>query len=108
MLRQRCMPWAMQGQTRMRTPLREAEGKSKKKRLENVPIVWDFPKVFPEDLPGLPLARKVAEGKSKKKRLENVPIVRDFPKVFPEDLSGLPPARKVDDFKIAQEGGVVC
>ena len=22
-----------------------------------VPIVWDFPDVFPEDLPGVPLAR---------------------------------------------------
>nr|GFC74937.1 reverse transcriptase domain-containing protein [Tanacetum cinerariifolium] len=29
--------------------IKEAEGKSKKKRLENVPIVRDFPKVFPED-----------------------------------------------------------
>nr|GFC47295.1 reverse transcriptase domain-containing protein [Tanacetum cinerariifolium] len=38
---------------------KEAEGKSKKKRLENVPIVWDFPKVFPEDLPGLPPTRRV-------------------------------------------------
>nr|GFB32984.1 retrotransposon protein, putative, Ty3-gypsy subclass [Tanacetum cinerariifolium] len=34
-------------------------GKSEKKRLENVPIVRDFPEVFPEDLPGLPLTRKV-------------------------------------------------
>nr|GEW14291.1 putative reverse transcriptase domain-containing protein [Tanacetum cinerariifolium] len=38
---------------------KEAESKSKKKRLENVPIVRDFPKVFPEDLPGLPLTRQV-------------------------------------------------
>nr|GFC54603.1 reverse transcriptase domain-containing protein [Tanacetum cinerariifolium] len=38
---------------------KEAEGKSKKKRLENVPIVWDFCKVFPEDLPGLPPTRQV-------------------------------------------------
>nr|GEV03176.1 putative reverse transcriptase domain-containing protein [Tanacetum cinerariifolium] len=30
---------------------KEAEGKSEKKRLKNVPIVRDFPKVFPEDLP---------------------------------------------------------
>nr|GFB96917.1 putative reverse transcriptase domain-containing protein [Tanacetum cinerariifolium] len=37
----------------------EAEGKSEKKRLENVPIVRDFPEVFPEDLPGLPLNRQV-------------------------------------------------
>nr|GFA05585.1 putative reverse transcriptase domain-containing protein [Tanacetum cinerariifolium] len=33
--------------------------KSKEKRLENVPIVRDFSKVFPEDLPGLPLTRQV-------------------------------------------------
>nr|GFA29078.1 putative reverse transcriptase domain-containing protein [Tanacetum cinerariifolium] len=38
---------------------KEAEGKSKKKRLENVPIVRDFPEVFPEDLPGLPPTRQV-------------------------------------------------
>nr|GFC96398.1 putative reverse transcriptase domain-containing protein [Tanacetum cinerariifolium] len=37
----------------------EAEGKSEKKRLENVPIVRDFPEVFPEDLPGLPPTRQV-------------------------------------------------
>ncbi|GKF44697.1 putative reverse transcriptase domain-containing protein, partial [Tanacetum coccineum] len=30
----------------------EVENKSEKKRLEDVPIVRDFPKVFPEDLPG--------------------------------------------------------
>nr|GFA40133.1 putative reverse transcriptase domain-containing protein [Tanacetum cinerariifolium] len=35
------------------------DGKSKKKRLENVPIVRDFPEVFPEDLPVLPLTRQV-------------------------------------------------
>ncbi|GKC62857.1 putative reverse transcriptase domain-containing protein, partial [Tanacetum coccineum] len=32
---------------------KEVEDKSEKKRLEDVPIVLDFPKVFPEDLPGL-------------------------------------------------------
>nr|GFB64169.1 reverse transcriptase domain-containing protein [Tanacetum cinerariifolium] len=35
------------------------EDKSKKKRLEDVPIVRNFPEVFPEDLPGLPLTRPV-------------------------------------------------
>ncbi|GKF76040.1 hypothetical protein Tco_0225484, partial [Tanacetum coccineum] len=30
-----------------------------KKRLEDVPIVQDFPKVFPEDLSGLPPTRQV-------------------------------------------------
>ncbi|GKD97930.1 putative reverse transcriptase domain-containing protein [Tanacetum coccineum] len=37
----------------------EVEDKLEKKRLEDVPIVQDFPKVFPEDLPGLPLTRQV-------------------------------------------------
>ncbi|GJV01806.1 putative reverse transcriptase domain-containing protein [Tanacetum coccineum] len=38
---------------------KEIEDKSEKKRLEDVPIVQDFPKVFPEDLLGLPLTRQV-------------------------------------------------
>ncbi|GJW53056.1 putative reverse transcriptase domain-containing protein [Tanacetum coccineum] len=38
---------------------KEVEDKSEKKRLEDVPIVQDFPEVFPEDLPGLPLTRQV-------------------------------------------------
>nr|GFC14120.1 putative reverse transcriptase domain-containing protein [Tanacetum cinerariifolium] len=38
---------------------KEAEGKSEKKRHENVPIVRDFPEVFLEDLLGLPPTRKV-------------------------------------------------
>nr|GFB03185.1 putative reverse transcriptase domain-containing protein [Tanacetum cinerariifolium] len=38
---------------------KEAEGKSEKKRLKNVPIVRDFPEVFPEDLPGLLPTRQV-------------------------------------------------
>ncbi|GKA81754.1 putative reverse transcriptase domain-containing protein [Tanacetum coccineum] len=35
--------------------IKMAEDKSEEKRLEDVPIVRDFPKVFPEDLPGIPL-----------------------------------------------------
>ncbi|GKC07919.1 putative reverse transcriptase domain-containing protein [Tanacetum coccineum] len=38
---------------------KEAKDKSKGKRLEDVPIVRDFPEVFPEDLPGIPPARQV-------------------------------------------------
>ncbi|GJR34502.1 putative reverse transcriptase domain-containing protein [Tanacetum coccineum] len=38
---------------------KEVEDKSKKKRLEDIPIVQDFPEVFPEDLPGLPPTRQV-------------------------------------------------
>ncbi|GJT34997.1 putative reverse transcriptase domain-containing protein [Tanacetum coccineum] len=38
---------------------KETKDKSEKKRLEDVPIVRDFPEVFPEDLTGLPLTRQV-------------------------------------------------
>ncbi|GJS49889.1 putative reverse transcriptase domain-containing protein [Tanacetum coccineum] len=38
---------------------KEIKDKSEKKRLEDVPIVKDFPDVFPEDLPGLPQTRQV-------------------------------------------------
>nr|GFC03978.1 putative reverse transcriptase domain-containing protein [Tanacetum cinerariifolium] len=37
----------------------EAEDKLERKQLEDVPIVRDFPKVFPEDLSGIPPARQV-------------------------------------------------
>ncbi|GJR36475.1 putative reverse transcriptase domain-containing protein [Tanacetum coccineum] len=38
---------------------KKAEVKSKEKRLEDVPIVRNFPEVFPKDLSGLPPARQV-------------------------------------------------
>ncbi|GKD35432.1 putative reverse transcriptase domain-containing protein [Tanacetum coccineum] len=38
---------------------KKAEDKSEEKRLEDVPIVRDFFKVFPEDFPGIPPTRQV-------------------------------------------------
>ncbi|GJY79177.1 hypothetical protein Tco_0484978 [Tanacetum coccineum] len=38
---------------------KEVEDKLEKKRLKDVPIVRDFPKVFPEDLLSLPPTRQV-------------------------------------------------
>ncbi|GKE78639.1 hypothetical protein Tco_1544759 [Tanacetum coccineum] len=38
---------------------KEAKDKSKEKRLEDIPIVQDFPEVFPEDFPGIPPTRQV-------------------------------------------------
>ncbi|GJT56436.1 putative reverse transcriptase domain-containing protein [Tanacetum coccineum] len=38
---------------------KETEDKSEKKRLEDVLIVQDFPDLFPEDLPSLPLTQQV-------------------------------------------------
>ncbi|GKG39864.1 hypothetical protein Tco_0464009 [Tanacetum coccineum] len=43
----------------IRVTSKKAEGKSEEKRLEDVPIVREFPEVFPKDLPGLPPARQV-------------------------------------------------
>ncbi|GKF33284.1 hypothetical protein Tco_0106484 [Tanacetum coccineum] len=39
--------------------MNQTEDKSGEKRLEDVPIVRDFSKVFPKDLPGLPPTRQV-------------------------------------------------
>ncbi|GJU69224.1 putative reverse transcriptase domain-containing protein [Tanacetum coccineum] len=39
--------------------IRVMEKKSHKKQLEDIPIVREFSKVFPEDLPGLPLVHQV-------------------------------------------------
>ncbi|GKG54721.1 hypothetical protein Tco_0560376, partial [Tanacetum coccineum] len=38
---------------------KETEDKSEKKGLEDVPIIRDFPDVFPEDLSGPPPTRQV-------------------------------------------------
>ncbi|GKA29514.1 putative reverse transcriptase domain-containing protein [Tanacetum coccineum] len=35
------------------------ENKSKEKRMEDVPVIRDFPEVFPKELPGLPQPRQV-------------------------------------------------
>ncbi|GJV67365.1 hypothetical protein Tco_1482874 [Tanacetum coccineum] len=35
------------------------ENKSDEKRLEDIPVVREFPEVFPEDLPGLPPVHQV-------------------------------------------------
>ncbi|GKF24140.1 hypothetical protein Tco_0076462, partial [Tanacetum coccineum] len=39
--------------------IKAIEDKSEKKRLEDVPIIQNFPEVFPEDLSGLPPTRQV-------------------------------------------------
>ncbi|GKD62855.1 hypothetical protein Tco_1304963, partial [Tanacetum coccineum] len=38
---------------------KKAEDKSEERRLKDVPIVREFPEVFPEDLPGLPPTQQV-------------------------------------------------
>ncbi|GKA89780.1 putative reverse transcriptase domain-containing protein, partial [Tanacetum coccineum] len=43
---------------------KRSEEKSKEIRLKDVPIVWDFPEVFLEDLPGLPPTRQFSPWKA--------------------------------------------
>ncbi|GKB34750.1 putative reverse transcriptase domain-containing protein [Tanacetum coccineum] len=45
------------------------ENKSKEKLLEDVPVIHDFPKVFLEELPGLPLPRQVELAPSEMREL---------------------------------------
>nr|GFA20087.1 putative reverse transcriptase domain-containing protein [Tanacetum cinerariifolium] len=71
------------------------EDKSKRKQLEDVPVVREFLEVFPEDLLANITSTK-DEDKSKRKQLEDVPVVREFLEVFPEDLLGLSIYSKID------------
>ncbi|GJZ64842.1 putative reverse transcriptase domain-containing protein [Tanacetum coccineum] len=50
---------ALPGKNQTTTSLWEIKDKLGEKRLEDVPIVQDFPKVFPENLSGLPPTRQV-------------------------------------------------
>ncbi|GJX91201.1 putative reverse transcriptase domain-containing protein [Tanacetum coccineum] len=61
-----CIPWGNETLIVRGCPIflahvtpKKAEDKSEKKRLEDVPIVRNFPEVFPKDLPGLPPTRQV-------------------------------------------------
>ncbi|GKA97923.1 putative reverse transcriptase domain-containing protein [Tanacetum coccineum] len=59
------------------------QNKSKEKRMEDVPVICDFPEVFPEELPGLPSSRgkKIAMGEEEeafqtlKQKLYSTPIL---------------------------------
>ncbi|GKD72988.1 putative reverse transcriptase domain-containing protein [Tanacetum coccineum] len=62
---------------------KETEDKSKKKRLEDVPIIRDFPEVFPEDLPGLPPTRQVEF------QIDLVPVARAPYRLAPAKMKEL-------------------
>ncbi|GKD66090.1 hypothetical protein Tco_1308198 [Tanacetum coccineum] len=46
-------------ESRLTISAKKEEDKSEGKQIKDVPIIRDFPDVFPEDLPGLPSARPV-------------------------------------------------
>ncbi|GJZ48703.1 hypothetical protein Tco_0602535, partial [Tanacetum coccineum] len=76
MPQRKCTWWAMREQTwtltslqkymlkghpvfLARVPIKETKDKSEEKRLEDVLIIQNFPKLFPKELPGLPPTRQV-------------------------------------------------
>nr|GEW22995.1 putative reverse transcriptase domain-containing protein [Tanacetum cinerariifolium] len=64
------------------------EKKSDEKRLEDIPVVREFPKVFPEDLPGLPPDRQIEF------QIElipgSVPVARSPYRLAPSKMQELP------------------
>nr|GEZ88096.1 hypothetical protein [Tanacetum cinerariifolium] len=90
------------------------DDKPETKQVKDVPIVQDFPEVFPKDLPGCQVflahvTAKKAEDKSEEKRLEDVPIVQNFPEVFLEDLLGtLRQGLYKTQFLTLRSSGLVC
>ncbi|GJU20612.1 putative reverse transcriptase domain-containing protein [Tanacetum coccineum] len=57
--------------------MKEEETKILERRIEDVPVVRDFPKVFPEDLPGLPSTRqKMKELAEQLKELSDKGFIR--------------------------------
>ncbi|GJX87137.1 putative reverse transcriptase domain-containing protein [Tanacetum coccineum] len=55
---------------------KKAEDKSKEKQLKDVPIVQDFPEVFPEDLPGIPPTRQMKKLSDQLKELSDKGFIR--------------------------------
>nr|GFA28917.1 putative reverse transcriptase domain-containing protein [Tanacetum cinerariifolium] len=77
-----------------------AEDKSNEKRLEDVPIVQDFPEVFPEDLPGIPPTRQV---KSQINLLPGAaPVARAPYRLAPSEMKEL-----LDQLKKLAENGFI-
>ncbi|GJR51064.1 putative reverse transcriptase domain-containing protein [Tanacetum coccineum] len=66
---------------------KETEDKSEEKRLEDVPIVRDFPKVFPEDLPGLPPTQQVEFQINLIPRA--TPVIREHYRLAPSEIKEL-------------------
>ncbi|GJX21574.1 putative reverse transcriptase domain-containing protein [Tanacetum coccineum] len=77
------------------------EKEKSKKRLEDVPVIHDFPKVFPDDLLGLPLSRQVEfkidlvsaayQAYSKNKKFEwGAERIEAFPKALKQDYVSAP------------------
>nr|GEY69503.1 putative reverse transcriptase domain-containing protein [Tanacetum cinerariifolium] len=106
MHQQKCMWWAMQGQTQTQTSSRGNEtlivyGDGSNQGNGTRLNIISCTKMQKYMLKGCHVflthvTTKETEDKTEGKRLKDVPIVQDFLEVFPEDFSGLPPTRQVE------------
>ncbi|GJX49332.1 putative reverse transcriptase domain-containing protein [Tanacetum coccineum] len=86
---------------------KETEDKSEKKRLEDVPIVQDFPNVFPEDLPGLPLTQQGAPVLFVKKKDGSFRMCIDYQELNKPTVKNCYPLPRINDLFDQLQGSSV-
>ncbi|GKD81777.1 putative reverse transcriptase domain-containing protein, partial [Tanacetum coccineum] len=76
---------------------KKIEDQSKHKRLEDVPIIREFPEVFPEDFPGLPPARQGAPVLFVKKKDGSFRMFIDYRELNRLTVKNRYPLPRIDD-----------
>ncbi|GKE59538.1 putative reverse transcriptase domain-containing protein, partial [Tanacetum coccineum] len=83
------------------------ENKSDDKRLENIPVVREFPEVFPKDLPGLPLVHQGAPVLFVKKKDESFRMCIDYRELNKLTVKNRYPLPRIDDLFDQLQGSSV-
>ncbi|GJU67203.1 putative reverse transcriptase domain-containing protein [Tanacetum coccineum] len=73
------------------------KNKSKEKRMEDVPVIRDFPEVFPEELPGLPPPRQGAPVLFVKKKDRSFIMCIDYRELNKLTVKNRYPLPRIDD-----------
>ncbi|GKE10763.1 putative reverse transcriptase domain-containing protein [Tanacetum coccineum] len=83
------------------------ENKPKEKRLEDVPVIHDFPEVFPEELPGLPPPRQGAPVLFMKKKDGSFRMCIDYRESNKLTVKNRYPLTRIDDLFDQLQGSSV-
>ncbi|GJY49781.1 putative reverse transcriptase domain-containing protein [Tanacetum coccineum] len=81
--------------------------KSKEKRMEDVPVIRDFPKVFPEELPGLPPPRQGAPVLFVKKKDGSFRMCIDYRELNKLIIKNRYPLLRIDDLFDQRQGSSI-